>query len=111
MRKHEIFRSSSNTKLSKRNVVRTVRVRGGNVKFRALRVCQGNFSLATWGFTIKTRILGVVYNATSNQLVRTNTIVKSAIVVVDGSPFRQKLWSSNKPQQIVSTLSSKKKQL
>jgi small subunit ribosomal protein S8e len=30
-----------------------------------------------------------VYNASNNELVRTNTLVKSAIIQVDGTPFRQ----------------------
>ena len=37
----------------------------------------------------KTRIIDVVYNASNNELVRTKTLVKSCIVQVDGTPFRQ----------------------
>lgn len=37
----------------------------------------------------KTRILDVVYNASNNELVRTKTLVKSAIVQIDATPFRQ----------------------
>ncbi|KAF4528269.1 hypothetical protein B566_EDAN014159 [Ephemera danica] len=54
--------------------VHTVRTRGGNRKFRATR---------------KTRVIDVVYNASNNELVRTKTLVKNAIVVVDATPFRQ----------------------
>ena len=39
--------------------------------------------------TRKTRILDVVYNASNNELVRTQTLVKSAIVQVDAAPFKQ----------------------
>ncbi len=39
--------------------------------------------------TRKTRILDVVYNASNNELVRTQTLVKSAIVQIDAAPFRQ----------------------
>lgn len=39
--------------------------------------------------TRKTRVLEVVYNASNNELVRTNTLVKGAIVSVDATPFRQ----------------------
>ena len=39
--------------------------------------------------THKTRILDVVYNASNNELVRTKTLVKNAIVQVDATPFRQ----------------------
>lgn len=31
----------------------------------------------------------MVYNASNNELVRTKTLVKNAIVVVDATPFRQ----------------------
>ena len=39
--------------------------------------------------TRKTRILDVVYNATNNELLRTKTLVKNAIVEIDATPFRQ----------------------
>ncbi|KAG6586084.1 40S ribosomal protein S8, partial [Cucurbita argyrosperma subsp. sororia] len=39
--------------------------------------------------TRKSRILDVVYNASNNELVRTQTLVKSAIVQVDAAPFKQ----------------------
>ena len=35
--------------------------------------------------TRKTRILDVIYNASNNELVRTKTLVKNAIVVVSGT--------------------------
>jgi small subunit ribosomal protein S8e len=41
------------------------------------------------GATRKTRIIDVVYNASNNELVRTKTLVKNAILVVDATPFRQ----------------------
>ena len=62
--------------------VRVVRGRGGNLKFRALRLETGNFSWGSEVCTRKTRILEVVYNASNNELVRTNTIVKNCIVVI-----------------------------
>ncbi len=39
--------------------------------------------------TRRTRILDVVYNASNNELVRTKTLVKNAVVQVDATPFRQ----------------------
>jgi len=33
--------------------------------------------------------MNVVYNASNNELVRTNTLVRNAIVMVDATPFRQ----------------------
>merc|ERR1712110_1018273 len=66
-----------------------VRCRGGNMKFRALRLDTGNFSWGSEVCTRKTRILDVVYNASNNELVRTKTLVKNAIVQIDATPFRQ----------------------
>lgn len=37
----------------------------------------------------KTRIIDTVYNASNNELVRTKTLVKNAIVQIDATPFRQ----------------------
>lgn len=76
------------TKLGAKRI-HTVRTRGGNTKHRALRVESGNFAWGSEHATRKTRIIGVVYNASNNELVRTNTIVKSAIVQIDAAPFRQ----------------------
>lgn len=39
--------------------------------------------------TRKTRIIDVIYNASNNELVRTKTLVKSCIVQIDSTPFRQ----------------------
>lgn len=105
--------------------VRTVRARGGNLKYRALRLDSGNFSWGSEGrffvvvpaclldgggcwssrmagsgslanesvrgtaITHKARLLNVVYNASNNELVRTNTLMKNAIVQIDATPFRQ----------------------
>ena len=54
----------------------------------------GNFSWGSEAVTRKTRIIDVVYNASNNELVRTKTLVKSAIVQVDATPFRQ-WWESH----------------
>ena len=66
-----------------------IRVRGGNTKFRALRLEAGNFSWGTESVTRKARIIRVVYNASNNELVRTNTLVKGSIVEIDAVPLRQ----------------------
>jgi len=71
-----------------------VRGRGGNMKLRALRLEAGNFSWGSEGVTRKTRILDVVYNASNNELVRTKTLVKNAIVQIDATPYRQ--WYEQK---------------
>lgn len=44
---------------------------------------------ASESYSSKTRVLDVVYNATNNELVRTKTLVKNAIVQVDATPFKK----------------------
>lgn len=91
---------SQNIKQTKKNIfhsllqigvqrVHDVRTRGGNKKYRALRLDTGNFAWASEGTARKTRIIDVVYNASNNELVRTKTLVKNAIVLIDATPFRQ----------------------
>ena len=87
--RYELGRQPANTKISSNKTVRRVRVRGGNVKWRALRLDTGNFSWGSEVVTRKTRILDVVYNASNNELVRTQTLVKGAIVQVDAAPYKQ----------------------
>ncbi|KAL8215707.1 hypothetical protein R6Q57_022544 [Mikania cordata] len=89
LKEYELGRQPANTKISSNKTVRRVRVRGGNVKWRALRLDTGNYSWGSEAVTRKTRILDVVYNASNNELVRTQTLVKSAIVQVDAAPFKQ----------------------
>lgn len=71
-RRYELGRPAANTKLCGSGVhplVRQVRCRGGNRKFRALRLDSGNFSWGSEALTRKTRVLDVVYNASNNELV------------------------------------------
>jgi small subunit ribosomal protein S8e len=86
-RKYELGRVSANTKLGKPKL-RQIRVRGGNYKVRAIRLNNGNFAWGSENSAKRTRILNVVYNATNNELVRTNTIVKGCIVQIDATPYR-----------------------
>ena len=87
-RAFEKARPVSNTKLvNDKSRIRRVRCRGGNYKFRALRLKEGNFNWASESITCKTRILDVVYNASNNELVRTKTLVKNCIVTIDATPF------------------------
>ncbi|KAL6517347.1 40S ribosomal protein [Orobanche minor] len=88
-RKYNLGRQPADTKLSSNKTVRRIRVRGGNLKWRALRLDSSNFSWGSEAVTRKTRLLDVVYNASNNELVRTQTLVKSAIVQVDAAPFKQ----------------------
>ncbi len=87
-RKFELARPAAMTKLGARRI-HTVRTRGGNKKYRALRLDSGNFSWGSEAVSRQTRIIDVVYNACNSELVRTKTLVKNAIVVIDATPFRQ----------------------
>merc|ERR1711904_576296 len=87
-RKFELGRQSANSRIGPKRI-RTVRTRGGNTKYRALRVDTGNFSWGTESISRKTRLLNVAHNSTNNELVRTNTLVKSDIIQIDAAPFKQ----------------------
>ena len=87
-RKFELGRQPANTRLGPKRI-HEVRVRGGNRKFRAMRLDTGNYAWGSEAVTRKTRIVAVVYNASNNELVRTNTLVKGAVVQIDATPFRQ----------------------
>lgn len=81
--RYEMGRQPAMTKLSSNVAVRRVRVRGGNSKFRALRLDTGNFSWGSEAITRKTRLLDVVYNASNNELVRVdgNCLVSSSTMM------------------------------
>jgi len=86
-RKYEMGRQPANTKIGEKKITQ-VRVRGGNFKYRALRLDNGNYCWPGESVTRKTRILKVVYNSTNNELVRTNTLVKGSIIQIDSTPFK-----------------------
>merc|ERR1712207_87641 len=88
MGKYEMGRPAALCKLGQTRV-RPIRCRGGNRKFRALRLDAGSFAWGSENCTRKARILDVVYNATSNELVRTKTLTKNTIVQIDAQPFKQ----------------------
>lgn len=90
-RKSELGRPAANTKLGGKRI-RLVRCMGGNIKFRALKLESGNFNWSSENISRKCRILDVLYNASNNELVRTKTLVKNAIISIDATPFRQ--WFS-----------------
>jgi len=87
-RKFELGRPAALTKLGTKRI-HTVRTRGGNKKYRALRLDIGNFSWGSEGIAKKTRIIDVMYHPSNNELVRTKTLTKSTIVQIDAVPFRQ----------------------
>ena len=86
-RKFEMGRQASMTKLGEKKVI-NVRGRGGNIKRRALKLNEGNFTWISEQVTKKCKIVEVIYNATNNELVRTQTLVKNSIVAVDPTPFK-----------------------
>jgi small subunit ribosomal protein S8e len=88
-RKHEMGRPSADTKIGTKRI-HLIRGRGGNLKFRAIKLDTGNYAWGSEGATRKARILDVVYNASNMELVCTKTLVKNSIVQIDATPFR--LW-------------------
>ena len=76
-RKFEMGRQASMTKLGEKKVI-NVRGRGGNIKRRALKLNEGNFTWISEQVTKKCKIVEVIYNATNNELVRTQTLVKNS---------------------------------
>lgn len=66
-RKYEMGRPATPCKLGAKRV-RSVRCRGGNMKYRALRLDSGNYA---WGS------------------VRTKTLLKNTVVQIDAHPFMQ----------------------
>jgi small subunit ribosomal protein S8e len=64
-RKFELGRPAAMTKLGAQRI-HTVRTRGGNKKYRALRLDIGNFSWGSEGIAKKTRIIDVMYHPSNN---------------------------------------------
>ena len=87
-RNFEMGRVPSMTKIGAKRVI-FVKGRGGNIKTRALKNDHGNFSWGSEAISCRTRVMDTVYNATNNELVRTKTLVKNAVVFIDAGPFRQ----------------------
>lgn len=87
-RKFEMGRPGAFTKLGHKRI-HLVRGRGANMKYRAIRLETGNFAWGSESVTRKARVIDVVYNASNNELVRTKTLVKGAIIQIDAHPFNQ----------------------
>ncbi|MCJ1446999.1 MAG: hypothetical protein MMC23_007507 [Stictis urceolatum] len=87
-RAFEKGRQPANTRIGPKRI-HLVRTRGGNKKFRGLRLDSGNFSWGSEGVARKVRVIVVSFHPSNNELVRTNTLTKSAVVQVDAAPFRQ----------------------
>ena len=65
-RKYELGRPAAMTKIGAKRV-HQVRCRGGNVKFRAMRLDTGNISWGTEVNTQRVHVLDVVYNASKTS--------------------------------------------
>ena len=87
-RAFEKGRQPANTRIGPKRI-HLVRTRGGNRKFRALRLDSGNFSWGSEGIARKVRVIVVAFHPSNNELVRTNTLTKAAVVQIDAAPFRQ----------------------
>jgi small subunit ribosomal protein S8e len=93
-RKNRMGRQASNTRLGEERI-REVRVRGGNIKQRALRLNKGSFKLISADLTADASIEQVVYHPSSNELMRTNTLTKSSVVKISSKPFLDGLKASS----------------
>lgn len=97
-RAFEKGRQPANTRIGAKRI-HLVRTRGGNTKYRALRLDSGNFSWGSEGIARKVRVISVSFHPSNNELVRTNTLTKSAVVQVDAAPFRQ-WWEAHYGQSL-----------
>ena len=84
---YEKGRPMASTKIGEKRI-KKIRVRGGNYKFRALRLNQGNFVWQSETAVFKTKIISVAFHPSDPEFVRTNTVVKSSIVKIDAIPFK-----------------------
>jgi len=107
-RKNVMGRQPSHTKVGEERV-KELRVRGGNIKLRALRLNEGSFKMMSNGVEARTKIEEVVYHPSCNELMRTNTLTKRAVVKIDASPFQEAFskedFSSKDP--LLSTIQQK----
>ena len=87
-RAFEKGRPFANTRLGNKKITK-IRVRGGNHKYRALRLNAGNFNWQSEQVTMTSKIINVVYNASNNEYIRTNTLTKGTIIRIDASPFKK----------------------
>jgi small subunit ribosomal protein S8e len=86
-RNHAVGRPAANTRIGEERI-HTVRVRGGNLKHRALRLDKGTFAWASESITRRTRIIQVVWHPSDNEFVRTNSLTRGSIVLVESGPFK-----------------------
>ncbi len=92
-RKNCMGRQPANTKVGEERI-RDVRVRGGNIKKRALRLNSGEFKLISENTSANTKIQSVLYHPSCNELMRTNTLTMSSVVKIDSTPFVETIKNS-----------------
>ncbi len=81
-RKFELGRPAAQTKLGAKRI-HTVRTRGGNKKYRALRLDIGNFSWGSEGIAKKTRVIDVMYHPSNNVRYQKDFSKKNQIHLID----------------------------
>lgn len=116
-RKFELGRQPANTKIGPKRI-HEVRTRGGNQKFRAMRLDSGNFSWGSEGITRPARISAVAYHP-NNEFSRTNTLTRGAVVTIDATAFKsayesyygQTIGKKKGQQQVQETDEKKSKKL
>ena len=86
-RAYEKGRPMAATKIGEKRI-RKIRVRGGNHKYRALRLNAGNFVWQSEAAVNKTKIISVAFHPSDPEFVRTNTLIKNSIVKIDATPFK-----------------------
>ncbi|KAF5139695.1 40s ribosomal protein s8 [Vairimorpha ceranae] len=82
------------TKIGDTKVVEK-RARGGNKKYKALRLSEGTFLLKSSDTVKPSKIIEVMYHPTNNDYVRTNTITKSSVVKISSDNFSEEISSLN----------------
>merc|ERR1712126_318845 len=87
-RKNMMGRQPSNTKIGAERI-NMLRCRGNNIKQRALRLNTGEFDFYDGeGYVTKeAKIEQVIYHPSSNELMRTNTLTKSAVIKISADDF------------------------
>ena len=80
-RKNMMGRQPANTKIGDERI-KKLRCRGGNIKERALRLNEGEFEYFNGEEFVKNtfKIEQVIYHPSNNELMRNNTLTKSAVV-------------------------------
>ncbi|HDI74445.1 MAG: 30S ribosomal protein S8e [Thermoprotei archaeon] len=79
-RKCHMGRPPTLTTLGEENIVKKIRVRGGNFKLRLKKVAYANVFIPSKGVCQKARILKVVKNPANRQYARRQIITKGCII-------------------------------